>query len=967
MPPANLLKQWMWTGASLLWLTALVTKPVYALTAHQTCQQSSLCTIGEFVYSDAAVPITDATCQFTSFDPSGQSFVNAASITGTADGWYGYSFTPDQNTTLGTYPTQLCCQTSENNLCIDKTFEVTAAPDPGLTSQDVSNAVWNATISGSTNPDSFGGKVNELQNNTLSANDIWSYSGRTLSNFGTLVTDVWGSANRTLTGFGSLVGDVTNSVWNANPSDFTDPDSIAQKINTTTNLSAEQVWDYSDRQLTNTDNVATSVWDYQNRSLTSFGNLVSSVWSADSRTATDPSGATAASITELQRQIQATQTMIEQLSTGSLTINQISLSDTPDFAALLDAKLATTKDYLSQISNNLEIVSTRLGLLAIKWDQLSDSDRTQELQQILTILGTTDSTNMDTLIGQLGWFAANWPKTSTVALYQNVTNLRTDINDFITAIQAAPDSDSQLATINQLFATSQSLKADVGDISQAETSPSLYGHYKTNRALTETLANQLRIVTNALNEWDHLSLADRDSLVNTVAKDVGLINRFSALKVLLSPVTSTPSYLLNVKAVITANQAALAAASDPVIVNWIGPDATNFYTFTFNPSKTKAQVAQVSYYLPSEFTTEQLTNTPSIFTAVFNPEHNAIAVTGSINLDPDGSALHTLTTTNIWGINQTDLDNLRSQTNALTATLEKSPLYPQAMAIQQNILKALDTIQQLQLQTPTPEAKIQAFRQIQTLKQSIDQGLNQLQDLANSQQNSTSLMGFVGGVQAVAVWGMIIIVIAGFVFLSLYMRALYQQLGYQTQPEATLSLPLSGPRLLPAAASPTTSPFSGLPPIHLPFSFNLDSLTQKRFAVSFVILSALLLTIVSLRYPTPRPSNPAVLAPLEPSPTPIISPTPTPTPTPVPAAQPSPTPAASDSASLLLISPPTLDGSVNVRRLPNTQSAILTTITTEENATEATHSGNWVQVTLTDRDPAITGWLNRNAAIVLPQ
>ena len=65
----------------------------------------------------------------------------------------------------------------------------------------------------------------------------------------------------------------------------------------------------------------------------------------------------------------------------------------------------------------------------------------------------------------IGWFADNWPKSSTTTLLQNFNTLSTDISDFINTIQVSPSDDTQAAIINQLFATASSLKVDIGDIS----------------------------------------------------------------------------------------------------------------------------------------------------------------------------------------------------------------------------------------------------------------------------------------------------------------------------------------------------------------------------------------------------------------------------------------------------------------------------------------------------------------------
>ena len=54
----------------------------------------------------------------------------------------------------------------------------------------------------------------------------------------------------------------------------------------------------------------------------------------------------------------------------------------------------------------------------------------------------------------------------------------------------------------------------------------------------------------------------------------------------------------------------------------------------------------------------------------------------------------------------------------------------------------------------------------------VDEKMSKLEDLVAQAGSAGSLLGFVGGAQAIAVWGLIIILIAGFVFLALYMRTI---------------------------------------------------------------------------------------------------------------------------------------------------------------------------------------------------
>lgn len=88
---------------------------------------------------------------------------------------------------------------------------------------------------------------------TLTAQQVWEYTTRTLTSFGTLVTDIWGHSTRTLTSFGTLVADV---------------------------------WGHSSRTLTSLGTLAADVWSHSSRTLTSFGTLVADIWANVTRTLT---------------------------------------------------------------------------------------------------------------------------------------------------------------------------------------------------------------------------------------------------------------------------------------------------------------------------------------------------------------------------------------------------------------------------------------------------------------------------------------------------------------------------------------------------------------------------------------------------------------------------------------------------------------------------------------------------------
>ena len=171
---------------------------------YQRCKTNSTCIIGEFLYDDNYQPIADATCTLTSRNPSGEVFLNAVSMTAASDGWYSYSL-DTTGQTEGLYRSQMCCTTGTDYLCLDKSFYIGPS---FLSTSDVAGAVWNAQPTGYQTADTFGAN---LQNPVLTAVEIWGYSSRTLSSFGSLIAEIWSYSSRSLTTFGTLVSDIWNS------------------------------------------------------------------------------------------------------------------------------------------------------------------------------------------------------------------------------------------------------------------------------------------------------------------------------------------------------------------------------------------------------------------------------------------------------------------------------------------------------------------------------------------------------------------------------------------------------------------------------------------------------------------------------------------------------------------------------------------------------------------------------------
>ena len=127
------------------------------------CEAGQTCTIGEILYDDNYDPIPGGgsyTCSLASPDLTGSPFA----MPGDANGWYSYDV---DTTTLanGLYRATMCCTNGTEKLCLDKSFNVVT---PTLTAADIASAVW-------------------------------SFTGRSLDDFATLVSSIWSNAVRSLT------------------------------------------------------------------------------------------------------------------------------------------------------------------------------------------------------------------------------------------------------------------------------------------------------------------------------------------------------------------------------------------------------------------------------------------------------------------------------------------------------------------------------------------------------------------------------------------------------------------------------------------------------------------------------------------------------------------------------------------------------------------------------------------------
>src|SRR3990167_8187855 len=180
--------------------------------SYQKIAPGGTVTLGEFVFDDDFVATT-TDCWIGITDPLNVEVVASTTLmTANSDGWHYYDYTTVGDAPSGIWPSIMICgsTTTGDLVIVDKSFivdwsvvstsTIKEVVDESLT---VATSSLSAVIGANTEAAVLSASSSLFA--TLPAS-IWSFSGRTLTSFGTLVADtasaVWTSISRTLTGAG---------------------------------------------------------------------------------------------------------------------------------------------------------------------------------------------------------------------------------------------------------------------------------------------------------------------------------------------------------------------------------------------------------------------------------------------------------------------------------------------------------------------------------------------------------------------------------------------------------------------------------------------------------------------------------------------------------------------------------------------------------------------------------------------
>jgi len=542
----------------------------------------------------------------------------------------------------------------------------------------------------------------------------------------------------------------------------------------------------ADPSMPSTGDIASAVWGYSDRTLSSLGTLVRDIWLHSNRsltslttssTTTSNAGGDLDDIAQIKKTTQENRLLLEELVNKPIIETYLEEEGVvPD----LGAKLDQTRSTANQLFANNEYLRSKTDLVISRWNSYSEEELMGILADLDNVLGEeTDSPSQSSFFAQANWLKTAWNWDEAENIFNAATSLKRIIASTQITVSSYGKSSLAYQNMRSLSKHFDTVELAIGDSTNTGVDQTLFGHYREVSDLATLFDQQIADIDRLLANWQTTDPTAIRTSLNTTAQKAIPINRIPQLRNYLGLASAgiTDKELKNkafsVRGVLDTNRIMLARPSDSPLANtWLELGSIVFKTVVTNPSTLITQEVPLKYYLPPEVREEHILNIDEGLEVKYDSEKDQYYVSGDFKLSPGEAITLKVSIDDIWVVSDSEVESLKSQAEELMRPLEKTSYFAQGVTLKSDIDVSLDKILALQKAAVTPEAKIRAFREAQIELNSVYDKIEKLKDLVTQAGQAGALFGFVGGVQAIAVWGLIIIMAAGFVFLALYMKVL---------------------------------------------------------------------------------------------------------------------------------------------------------------------------------------------------
>jgi hypothetical protein len=517
------------------------------------------------------------------------------------------------------------------------------------------------------------------------------------------------------------------------------------------------------------NDIASAVWGYSGRTLTSFNSLVSDIWSYGTRTITSSTNTTTSlDLETIKKTTAETRLLVEELVNKPIIEN--SLEEVQDID--LGERIEESKKIANETQMNLLFVGSSATKTNKEWNSLTDRQILDNLTDISNLIGSeSDSSSDDSLFGRVNFLRDTWGNKEI-----------DDLHDVIKAIKNS--NDYVLAGISS-YGKSKTLQKEVASLNAYAKSSekvllSILKKINEVESLSNVIDTNLVEVDKVLGSWTSDSYLGVKTSVDSLYKNIIAINKVPKGQTVIDSVFADitgekkmKNKVLGLRALLFANKKMLISGQKLAFsANWMEEGSIVIKTLITNPSTLISQEVPLKYYLPQELKKEHIIETDAGITVDYDTEKDQLYVAGDFKLKAGETKTIKVRVEDVWVISESEIASLAKQAEELIKPLEKTSYFAQGITLKSDIDINLVKAKEYLKDGITPEAKIKGYREASLEILSAKEKIEKLKDMVSQASNSGSILGFVGGSQAIAVWGVVIAIATAFVFMTLYMRKL---------------------------------------------------------------------------------------------------------------------------------------------------------------------------------------------------
>jgi len=511
--------------------------------------------------------------------------------------------------------------------------------------------------------------------------------------------------------------------------------------------------------------LASDIWASPNRSLTSFGDLVSNIWNHSSRqlTSSNLGDGTSLATTESMSNIGA-----------SLTTLSAQVSNVQTNIVTIDTKITS-------LQTQVGTIATDTSNLLSKWGSYSQADVINYIDTLETQLGNnTQTCSDDSVFGQIECVKDKWGSQSAATIYAAANNAYTTASNLRSEIGFNGKSTTAYDEAMAIKAYVDTIEGSIGSTSDTSSASSLFGRIKQVKEAVDAIDSSTLDLNDLLAKWDDLSASDIYDKVTALSTQVSSINTISNVdNITNNNITQTTdlgdikNQILAMRALLDANRIQLEKLDNkPIVKSWLENGSIIFKSLITNPSSAVKQDVAFVYYLPPEVKEADIIKKSDNITIKYDTSQGVFYATGDFKLKPKETLIVEVEVKDIWSVPQEKIDSLRRQATELFTPLKKTSYFAQGSTLHSDIQASLDRIVEIQKPSKLPEEKIKDYREAQIELESVNKKMDSLKEIVASAGSIGTLSGFIGGVQTLGVWGIIVVLVAGFVFLAIYIKSL---------------------------------------------------------------------------------------------------------------------------------------------------------------------------------------------------